>query len=379
MKATSRPFSSDRLSSACAGVSPRASAISFTVLPASSAGSASPPRATRVPKIASPPSAPASVEQALDRLWIAQRREPLGQRLAQRAHPARQATEEEAGAEQREADVDRPRLHLRPHPRAAGELLLDAGELARRRVRREAAVEHRREGGRDAVLQRQLGQLVDAGDGDVGVVELRHDLQHAAELAEHGRERVELGEVGEAAGHRPGVLVDVDEAGRKAHRAGLQALAQQVLHRLDLVGRAARWFASGPMTQSRITLWPTSGRDVDGQALLQRLAVAGEVLPRPLERVGEGGGRHLLDLLEHADQGLAVLGLQRRERERAVAGHDRGDPVLQRRLRRPVPQQLHVEVGVRVDEAGRDDLRPWRRSRASPRRGPGRRRRCGRP
>ncbi len=84
------------------------------------------------------------------------------------------------------------------------------------------------------MLERQLGQLVDAGDGDVGVVELRHDLQHAAVLAQHGAEGVQLLELGEAAGHRPAVLVHVDEAGGEAHGAGLQAFAQQGLHGGDL-------------------------------------------------------------------------------------------------------------------------------------------------
>ena len=62
------------------------------------------------------------------------------------------------------------------------------GTLSRRRGR----VEERRERGRDAVRERQLGELVDARERDVGVVELRHHLEHAAELAEHRRERVEL-------------------------------------------------------------------------------------------------------------------------------------------------------------------------------------------
>ena len=75
------------------------------------------------------------------------------ERLAQNAHPPRQAAEEQAGPQKGEADVDRPGLHLRPDPRAAGELLGDTGQLPRGGVRRQMAVEHRREGGRDAMLQ----------------------------------------------------------------------------------------------------------------------------------------------------------------------------------------------------------------------------------
>ena len=41
-------------------------------------------------------------------------------------------------------------------------------------------VEQRRQGGGDAVAQRQVGELLDAGDGQVGVVELVDDLQDAS-------------------------------------------------------------------------------------------------------------------------------------------------------------------------------------------------------
>ena len=84
--------------------------------------------------------------------------------------------------------------------------------------------------------QRQLGELVDAGDGDVDVVELGHDLQHPAGFAEHRAQPVQLLEGGETAGHRPTVRVDVDEAGRQADRAGLEAVPQQIAHGGDLVG-----------------------------------------------------------------------------------------------------------------------------------------------
>jgi hypothetical protein len=61
-------------------------------------------------------------------------------------------------------------------------------------------VEQRRQRGGDAMAQRQLGQLLDAGDGELGVVELVDDLQHGIALAEHGRQRVELGRAAQRLG-----------------------------------------------------------------------------------------------------------------------------------------------------------------------------------
>ena len=53
-------------------------------------------------------------------------------------------------------------------------------------------VEQRRERRRDAVAKREVVELLDTGDGDVGVEELGNDLEHRVELAEHGGQRVEL-------------------------------------------------------------------------------------------------------------------------------------------------------------------------------------------
>ena len=65
-------------------------------------------------------------------------------------------------------------------------------------------------------------------------------------------------------------------------------------------------------------------------------------------------GIHVLDVLERAHDQVVVLGPGRRDREAAVAGHDRGDAVVRRRPQRGVPEHLRVVVGVDVDEPRRD-------------------------
>jgi hypothetical protein len=121
-------------------------------------------------------------------------------------------------------------------------------------------VEQWRQGGRDAVAQRQVGELFDAGDREVGVEELVDDLEDCGLLAEHGGECVEFGRRRPAARHRPVGLVDVDEAGRQADGAGVEAHAQEVGHRTGLlVPSRGRCWASAPITNMRSTEWPTSG------------------------------------------------------------------------------------------------------------------------
>jgi len=141
------------------------------------------------------------------------------------------------------------------------------------------------------MLQAQLGQLVDPGDGDVGVVELRHDLQHPAELAQHGAQGVQLGKLGEAAGHGPCVLVHVDKAGRQADGPGLQALAQHALHGGDLVGPRRALVGLRAHHPDPDDAVPHQGGDIDGQPLFQGAPIAFPVLPGPVEGECEGLGR----------------------------------------------------------------------------------------
>jgi hypothetical protein len=83
--------------------------------------------------------------------------------------------------------------------------------------------------------------------------------------------------------------------------------------------------------------------------------VAEALAPSPVDTSLEGGRRHLLDQTEHAREPVAVRGAHRGHAQRAVAGDDGGDAVLDVREHVRVEQQLGVDVRVGVDETGRDD------------------------
>ena len=99
-------------------------------------------------------------------------------------------------------------------------------------------------------------------------------------------------------------------------------------------------------------------REVDRQLPLEGVEPLVEGLPPPLDALLEGRHRQVLDLAEHAAQPVALLGLERRQRQRAVAGDDAGDAVLEGGLGEPVPAQLGVVVGVDVDEPRRQGEAP---------------------
>ena len=154
------------------------------------------------------------------------------------------------------------------------------------------------------MAQRQVGQLLDAGDRQLGVVELVDDLQDRVALAEHGRQRVELVGSGPAAGYRAVGLVDVDEARAQADRAGVEARPQQVGHRGDLVGGRRPLLgvrAHHEHAQHRVT---DEGSDVQRDVLRQRVEPATEAFtPAPVDAGVEGRFGHLLDQAEHAAEG----------------------------------------------------------------------------
>ena len=88
---------------------------------------------------------------------------------------------------------------------------------------------------------------------------------------------------------------------------------------------------------------------------VDRVEVLGEVLPLPLDALGERGAGDVFDAFHQADEPVVLVGLHRREADAAVAHHDRGDAVPARRREQRVPGDLAVEVRVHVDEAGRDE------------------------
>ena len=272
------------------------------------------------------------------------------------AVPAGQADEEEARHSEAEADVDGAGLHLRPDAGAAGELFVDAAHDAVDGVDVVGVDEERREGGRNPVFQGDFSELVEAGDGEVRVVEFRDDLQDAAVFAEHAGEGFDFGGVRIAAGHGLEFFVHVHIAGGEADGAGVEAFTQNALHFGDLFRRGGALhggFTHHPEADDRVA---DERGDVDGEALADARDVFGEGFPVPDDAFLEGFQRHLFDLVEHADQLGAILGAQRREGERAVAGHDGGDAVREGGLGIAIPEELRIKVRVRIDEAGRDDL-----------------------
>ena len=157
----------------------------------------------------------------------------------------------------------------------------------------------------------------------------------------------------EAAGHRTPLVVDIDVRRAEARRAGLEALGEHPLHLddLGLVRLALEGLLAHHPHPDRAV--PDQRRDVDAQPRLDRLQVVLERLPGPVDPLLERGHRQVFDLPEHAAQPVALRFLERRQRQRAVAGHDGRHAVLQRRSRLAIPAELRVVVRVRVDEPGR--------------------------
>ena len=145
--------------------------------------------------------------------------------------------------------------------------------------------------------------------------------------------------------------------GREAERAGLHALLDDRRHLLDVFGvgflilRAAVAHHIGADRAVR-----DLRADVDGHRQgLEEVEVFGEGLPAPLHALGEGAAGDVLDALHEADQPVALVRRGGREADAAVAHHDGGDTVPERRREQRVPGDLPVEVGVDVDEAGGDE------------------------
>ena len=119
---------------------------------------------------------------------------------------------------------------------------------------------------------------------------------------------------------------------------------------------AIRLWASAPITYIRSTEWPTSGARLIEMLPVERVEPLAEAFaPAPVDAGIERGLGHLLDQSEHATERIALIDPQRSERQRAVAGDDGGDAVLDRREGIRVEAELGVVVRVRVDEPGRHD------------------------
>ena len=94
---------------------------------------------------------------------------------------------------------------------------------------------------------------------------------------------------------------------------------------------------------------------VDVEIFANTLEELGERLPIPLNAFRKGFVGHFLNLIEHTHQLHAVFGFQRRQGQRAIAGHNSGYTMLDGGLSCPIPQQLRVKMGMRIDEPGRNN------------------------
>ena len=181
--------------------------------------------------------------------------------------------------------------------------------------------------------------------------------------AEDVEQRVELGVVGMARGHRPPRAVLVEERGRQAPGAVRHRGVEDLGHRGPLgLGRGPgpRVVAHHDEAQRRVA---HEGGDVEADALgVDRVAVPGVVVPRPRHVVGQGVGGDVLDEREHVGDGVTLLVDHGEQRQRAVPRQRGRDAVLRVRVARGVPEQLGVEVGMGVDEPGRDERARRRRA-----------------
>ena len=141
------------------------------------------------------------------------------------------------------------------------------------------------------------------------------------------------------------------EARRESGRACVHRLDDEVRHPPHLVldRDPARCIATHHVdAQSRVT---------DVRREVQRATVAGEGLEVLRERleVPRDAGRearriHVLHVLQRPDDALTIGAAGRREREPAVAGHDRLHAMEAGRRERRIPEHLGVVVRVDVDD-----------------------------
>ena len=174
-------------------------------------------------------------------------------------------------------------------------------------------------------------------------------------------ERVQLRRIGE--GSRDGVASRrlVPGGARRGHaeRAGRHGLAQRRLHGREIVRTGA------------LVRRTTLAHRVDAQRAVSD--VGADVQPERASSRGTGSTRgkdshphgmpaamaargHVLDAFHQEHEIVAVGGATGREADAAVPHHHRGDAVEARRRAERVPGDLRVEMGVDVDEAGRDQL-----------------------
>ena len=187
----------------------------------------------------------------------------------------------------------------------------------------------------------------------------RH-LEDGASSGPHGPpEGGQLGAGGVGARHGRAVQGRVAEGARRGKPEGarLDPVPHQPGHGRQLLGRG-RLLGGGPVAHHVAADRAVGDLDADvgrPPAPLEDVEVLREGLPAPGDPFVEGGAGDVLDALHQLDEPLLRPGAHRREPDSAVAGHDGRDPVRGRWFEERVPRGLTVEMGVDIDEAGRDE------------------------
>jgi hypothetical protein len=170
-------------------------------------------------------------------------------------------------------------------------------------------------------------------------------------------QRSELVEAGEPRGHGPvgGVEVGGRVGGAEARRASAHGLSYQAGHLVDLRRRGLPLLGGVAHDVATQRAVPDVEGGVDADLAPHRFQELREALEAVDRDALERARVHALDPSEELDEPRGVAGLEGGHGEAAVAGHDRGDPVVAARRAVGLEGELRVVVGVRVDDARRHD------------------------
>ena len=274
-----------------------------------------------------------------------------------------------------EQDPDATRRRLRPD--AGSRRVLVAAELDDPAVQVGTAVAVRQaEADRAAAAPAGLAHPRDLGSRVaellvVTLAEAHRAFEHTrAGAAEHVGERQQLVGGGVGARHRASVGHAVQEraAGREAERTRRHRFLEEPRHRVDVVG--PRRLGAEAALAHHVGAQRAVADEAAGVGALRHPVERGVELavrlPVPGQAVEDRVAGDVLDALHHLREVRTIVRAARGERDAAVAEHDARDAVPAARRGDRVPRQLGVEVGVDVDEAGRDDRTRRRRCRAGP-------------
>ena len=143
--------------------------------------------------------------------------------------------------------------------------------------------------------------------------------------------------------------------GRKAQRPFLDRPGEHGLHLVEiLVARllAHRAFAHDDAADRRVA---REKAGVEADRTIQPIEIIAKALPVPRHRGFESLQRHAFDPRQHRREIFGRFGRQRRYRKAAKASQHRGHAMKAGGAERRVPEDLHVVMGVDIDEAGRND------------------------